>query len=98
MSNINLQDYFITYNITCLPVILYSKLILAEDYLKFDSFYIPPELESSLIECNFCLYNKEGDLVEFSNNVVSNLNIISTLNNIPLKMIKNLLLKNKESE
>lgn len=92
---INLDNYFLVYNITCLPIVIFSKLILANNYLKFDKFYLPPELESNLIECNFCLYDKEGELIEFSHNMASKLHITSTINNVPLKMIKNLLLQNQ---
>jgi len=94
-SMINLEDYYIVYQITCIPIVLYSKLVTASEYVKFDQFYLPPELESHFMECNFILFDKAGNLVEFSHNVATKLNLTSTINNVPLKMIKNLLAQNE---
>lgn len=84
-----LDGISIDYQITSIPDVLYSALHPATDIPEFSSFNIPGTLKSTLIECRFIIYDKEGRCLDFSSQLCpsNSFTVTKLVNIIPLKMI-----------
>lgn len=91
----DLSGYRISYEVTCLPTILYAGLHPLNNLPKFESFHIPSTLRTMPIECRVILYDDKGEALDFSSTMVAAIPSIvtSTINLLPLKMIDAFLTK-----
>ena len=89
MSNI-LSTYNLVYCITVGKTIIFCEETSADKYFTFDKEIIPSTLKSSLFECKFILFNKEGTLEELVIETTNGELLPYTMNVSPLKMIHNL--------
>lgn len=92
MTNV-LSNYYIIYEITALPDILFAELVEATEILEFKGFEIPNHLISSLIEARISLYSKKGHLIEMSSKFLPGYpsTITAYCNITPLRLISNML-------
>lgn len=88
-----LASYWLSYEVTALPVILFAELVRADTPLSFSEFYVPKDVLGAPVECRVLLYNNRGHLIEMSSSMTVGYPsaIAAVLNVAPLKMINNLL-------
>lgn len=88
-----LSNYYVVYEITALPDILFAELVEASEILDFKGFEIPPYLLGGLIEARISLYSKEGTLIEMSSKPLPAYpaTIAAHCNVTPLRLINNML-------
>jgi len=88
-----LSQYYIIYEITALPDILFFQMVKADEILEFSGFHIPTYLSGGLIEARISLFSSEGDLVEMSSKLLPGFpsTVAAYCNLIPLKLINNML-------
>lgn len=83
------------YMITSLPTVLYSSYTTAKEPLTFDpdKLIIPNELKGLPVELRICLFNPNGDIKEFSSDMLPSApaTICASANLIGLKMVKALI-------
>ncbi len=88
-----LSNYYIVYEVTALPDILFAELVEASEVLEFKGFELPSYLVGGLIEVRIAIYSKKGSLVEMSSKLLPAYpsTIAAYCNVTPLRLINNML-------
>jgi len=84
-----LDNYTLSYYITILPkAVIYSSITKASEYLNFkENLFLPDEYKTYPIDCFFCLYDSEGELVSSAHEQTTYLSLKAVINVVPLKML-----------
>lgn len=93
--SIPLHNYWLLYEITVPPHILFCELTPATKYFKFDQWEVPMELKHLPIDCRFAIFNPDRSLNQMVIKQVHSDTLTYTLNIEPLKLIKHVLEQNK---
>ncbi len=92
-----LEDYILVYELTALPIVLFSQYTKANEVLTFDSskLYIPNDLKGLGIELRISLFDEKGMLIELTSDMLpASNNIIAAVANLTgLKLVKKLIEK-----
>lgn len=89
----DLSNYYVCYEVTSLPQVIYAHLHRADNLPTIEDFEVPSGLDNLAIEVRIGLYDNQGYLIQMSSQLITAYKptLLKALTVIPNRMIQSLI-------